>query len=108
VGNARTVGQADVLNFLAFSRGGTFEGDGRERRALSSVGILRDITECKERDEKVRRLMREINHRARTCSTSLNRLPHRTAAKNPAEFVERHSRRIQARSADQDLLVPNE
>ena len=53
-------------------------------------------------------LMREINHRAKNMLSVVQAIAHQTAAKNPEEFVERFSERIQAFSANQDLLVRNE
>ena len=41
-----------------------FEGAGRERRAVSIVGTVHDITERKEREEKEHLLMREVNAQA--------------------------------------------
>jgi PAS domain S-box-containing protein len=85
-----------------------FEGDGRERRAVTFVGTLQDITERKEREEKEHLLMREINHRAKNMLSVVDAIAHQTATKNPEDFVERFSERIQALSANQDLLVRNE
>ncbi len=85
-----------------------FEGDGRERRAVSFVGTLADITERKEREEKEHLLMREINHRAKNMLSVVDAIAHQTATRNPEDFVERFSERIQALSANQDLLVRNE
>ncbi len=85
-----------------------FEGDGRERRAVSFVGSLADITERKEREEKEHLLMREINHRAKNMLSVVDAIAHQTATRNPEDFVERFSERIQALSANQDLLVRNE
>jgi PAS domain S-box-containing protein len=85
-----------------------FEGDGRERRAVSFVGTLADITERKEREEKEYLLMREINHRAKNMLSVVDAIAHQTATRNPEDFVERFSERIQALSANQDLLVRNE
>jgi PAS domain S-box-containing protein len=85
-----------------------FEGAGRERRAVSFVGTAQDITERKEREEKEHLLMREINHRAKNMLSVVDAIAHQTAAKNPEDFVERFSERIQALSANQDLLVRNE
>ncbi len=85
-----------------------FEGDGRERRAVSYVGTLADITERKEREEKEHLLMREINHRAKNMLSVVDAIAHQTATRNPEDFVERFSERIQALSANQDLLVRNE
>ncbi len=85
-----------------------FEGDGRERRAVSFVGTLADITERKQREEKEHLLMREINHRAKNMLSVVDAIAHQTATRNPEDFVERFSERIQALSANQDLLVRNE
>jgi PAS domain S-box-containing protein len=85
-----------------------FEGNGRERRAVSIVGTVQDITERKEREEKEHLLMREINHRAKNMLSVVESIAHQTAAQNPEDFVERFSERIQALSANQDLLVRNE
>jgi PAS domain S-box-containing protein len=85
-----------------------FEGVGRERRAVSMVGTAQDITERKEREEKEHLLMREINHRAKNMLSVVDAIAHQTATRNPEDFVERFSERIQALSANQDLLVRNE
>ncbi len=85
-----------------------FEGDGPERRAVSLGGTVQDITERKEREEKEHLLMREINHRAKNMLSVVDAIAHQTATKSPEDFVERFSERIQALSANQDLLVRNE
>jgi PAS domain S-box-containing protein len=85
-----------------------FEGDGRERRAVGIVGTVADVTERKEREEKEHLLMREINHRAKNMLSVVDAIAHQTATRNPEDFVERFSERIQALSANQDLLVRNE
>jgi PAS domain S-box-containing protein len=85
-----------------------FEGAGRERRAASVVGIVADVTERNEREERERLLMREINHRAKNMLSVVDAIAHQTATRNPTDFVERFSERIQALSANQDLLVRNE
>jgi two-component sensor histidine kinase len=83
--------------------------------AVSFVGTVQDITERKkreeerkEREEKEHLLMREINHRAKNMLSVVDAIAHQTAASNPDDFVERFSERIQALSANQDLLVRNE
>jgi PAS domain S-box-containing protein len=85
-----------------------FAGAGPERRAVSFGGTIQDITERKEREEKEHLLMREINHRAKNMLSVVDAIAHQTATKNPEDFVERFSERIQALSANQDLLVRNE
>jgi PAS domain S-box-containing protein len=85
-----------------------FEGVGRERRVVSFGGTVQDITERKEREEKEHLLMREINHRAKNMLSVVDSIAHQTAARSPEDFVERFSERVQALSANQDLLVRNE
>jgi PAS domain S-box-containing protein len=85
-----------------------FEGTGPERRVVSLSGTIQDITDRKEREEKEHLLMREINHRAKNMLAVVDAIAHQTAARDPADFVERFSERVQALSANQDLLVRNE
>jgi PAS domain S-box-containing protein len=85
-----------------------FEGAGRKRRAASVVGIVADVTERNEREEREHLLMREVNHRAKNMLSVVDAIAHQTATRNPEHFVERFSERIQALSANQDLLVRNE
>jgi PAS domain S-box-containing protein len=82
-----------------------FEGAGRKRQAMSFVGTIQDITERKEREEKEHLLMREIDHRAKNMLSVVASIARQTASRNPDEFVERFSDRIQALSVNQDLLV---
>jgi two-component sensor histidine kinase len=75
---------------------------------VSLIGTAQDITERKEREEKEHLLMREINHRAKNMLSVVDAIAHQTAARNPEDFIDRFSERIQALSANQDLLVRNE
>jgi PAS domain S-box-containing protein len=85
-----------------------FEGARPDRRAVSLGGTVEDITDRKEREEKEHLLMREVNHRAKNMLSVVDSIAHQTATKSPEDFVERFSERIQALSANQDLLVRNE
>jgi PAS domain S-box-containing protein len=85
-----------------------FEGAWPERRVVAYVGTIQDITERKEREEKEHLLMREINHRAKNMLNVVDAIARQTAAGRSEDFVERFSDRIQALSANQDLLVRNE
>jgi PAS domain S-box-containing protein len=85
-----------------------FEGAGSERQVVSFVGTVQDITARKEREEKEHLLMREINHRAKNMLSVVDAIAHQTAIKSPEDFIERFTERIQALSANQDLLVRNE
>jgi PAS domain S-box-containing protein len=85
-----------------------FEGAGPQRRVASLGGTVQDITERKDREEKEHLLMREVNHRAKNMLSVVDSIAHQTAARSPEDFVERFSERIQALSANQDLLVRNQ
>ena len=92
-----------------------FEGVGRERRAVMMVGTAQDITERKRREEerkehadRERLLMREINHRAKNMLSLVHAIARQTAARQPPDFIERFTERIQALAANQDLLIRNE
>jgi PAS domain S-box-containing protein len=84
-----------------------FDDVSHERHAVSMVGTAQDISERKERQERERLLMREINHRAKNMLSVVDAIAHQTAAKTPEDFIERFSERIQALSANQDLLIQN-
>jgi two-component sensor histidine kinase len=75
---------------------------------VSFGGTAQDITERKEREEREHLLMREVNHRAKNMLSVVDAIAHQTATRNPEDFVERFSKRVQALSANQDLLVRNE
>jgi PAS domain S-box-containing protein len=85
-----------------------FEGTEPERRVVSFGGAVQDVTERKEREEKERLLMREVNHRAKNMLSVVDSIAHQTATRNPEDFIERFSERIQSLSANQELLVRNE
>jgi two-component sensor histidine kinase len=69
------------------------------------VGTAQDITERKQREEREHLLMSEINHRAKNMLSVVDAIAHQTATRTPEDFIERFSERIQALSANQDLLI---
>jgi PAS domain S-box-containing protein len=85
-----------------------FEGAGSERQVAGFVGTLADITERKEREEREHLLMREVNHRAKNMLSVVDAIARQTVTKNPEDFIGRFSERIQALSANQDLLIRSE
>jgi PAS domain S-box-containing protein len=96
---------------------GTFAVGSRTRQSFTDdeiawlntvINFLAQAWERLEREEKEHLLMREINHRAKNMLSVVDAIAHQTAAKNPEDFIERFSERIQALSANQDLLVRNE
>lgn len=72
------------------------------------TGVVLDITERKNHEEKVLLLMREVNHRAKNMLGLVQAMARQTVATRPADFLARFSDRIHALSANQDLLVKNE
>ena len=64
--------------------------------------------EREQYEQKERLLIREVNHRAKNMLMVVDAIARQTAATNPEDFVERFSERVQALSANQDLLVRNE
>jgi two-component sensor histidine kinase len=52
--------------------------------------------------------MREMNHRAKNTLGLVQAIARQTATRNPEEFIERFSERIQALSANQELLIRGE
>jgi two-component system, OmpR family, KDP operon response regulator KdpE len=85
-----------------------FEDDGRDRRAVSVVGTVADITARKEREARERLLMCEINHRTKNMLSVVQVIAQQTAIRIPEDFAEHFSERIQALSANQDLLIRSE
>jgi PAS domain S-box-containing protein len=85
-----------------------FAGTGHERQAVSNIGTLQDITERKIREERENVLVREVNHRAKNMLSVVDAIAHQTIIRNPDDFIDRFSERIQALSANQDLLVRNQ
>jgi PAS domain S-box-containing protein len=108
VNQFRVLGPHGEIRWVETLAQACFEGTGPERRGISIVGTAQDITARKEREEKEHLLMREINHRAKNMLSVVHAIAHQTVTKNPEDFIARFSERIQALSANQDLLVRNE
>ncbi len=70
--------------------------------------VTRDISDRKRHEEHLDLLMREVNHRAKNMLTVVQAISNQTAAKSPKDFLSRFTERLQALSANQDLLVRNE
>jgi PAS domain S-box-containing protein len=82
-----------------------FEGAGRERKVVSFIGTVQDITERKEHEEQVQLLVHEVNHRAKNMLSVVDAIAHQTVANSPEDYVEHFSERIRALAANQELLV---
>jgi PAS domain S-box-containing protein len=85
-----------------------FQGTESDRHLVSFVGALQDITERKGQEDREHLLIREVNHRAKNMLSVVAAVARQTAARNPEDFDESFSERLQALSANQDLLIQNE
>src|SRR5262249_31443875 len=77
-------------------------------KVVGLIAAITNITGLKRAEAAVHFLMREVNHRAKNMLSVVQAIAHQTIASNPEDFLERFSERIQALSANQDLLVRNE
>jgi PAS domain S-box-containing protein len=73
-----------------------------------TLATNRDITERKRHEEREKLLMREMNHRAKNMLGLVQAIARQTATRDPEDFIERFSERIQSLSANQELLFRNE
>jgi PAS domain S-box-containing protein len=76
-------------------------------RVIGASKIVRDITEQKKAQRQIRDLMGEVNHRAKNMLALVQVIARQTMNSNSENFLERFSHRLQAISANQDLLVRN-
>jgi PAS domain S-box-containing protein len=72
------------------------------------ISLAQDVTDQKAHEEQVRLLMSEINHRTKNMLSLVQAIARQTAARDPEDFIERFTDRIQALAANQDLLIRNE
>lgn len=77
---------------------------------IKSVTIsLVDISELKEREQRIEFLLKEVSHRSKNMLGLVQSMIHLMRADGaPANFVERLSDRIDSLAANQDLLVRND
>ena len=71
-------------------------------------GMNFDITDRKQQEERIKLLLREINHRAKNMLSLVLAIARQTAAVSPKQFVDRFSERVHSLAASQDLLVRGE
>jgi two-component sensor histidine kinase/PAS domain-containing protein len=77
-------------------------------RIIEWIGSASDITEQKAADERIKILLREVNHRAKNLLSVVQAIASQTAAtSNRDDFLKRFFDRLQALAANQDLLVKN-
>ncbi len=72
------------------------------------TGILRDVSERRRQEEKIKLLIRELNHRSKNMLMLVQAVARQTFAAKPGDFITRFGERMQALAASQELLVKNE
>lgn len=78
-------------------------------QATHLLGVSLDVTSSKLAEEKVKLLMRELNHRAKNVLQLVQVVARHTAADaDPEEYAARLSQRLASLAASHDLLVRNE
>ncbi|WP_177174568.1 sensor histidine kinase [Loktanella fryxellensis] len=85
----------------------TFEtGDDGQRRPVSGLVAIMDVTAHKVAERQVQDLMREMNHRLKNLLTVVQSIARMTARTGePDDFIARFDARIRALAHNQDLLV---
>ena len=72
---------------------------------IGAVVVIIDITEQKEREDHIRLLMNEINHRSKNLLSVVAAIAKQTSASSPSDFMDRFTARLKALAISQDLLV---
>lgn len=72
------------------------------------VASIIDISERLQREEQIRMLLREVNHRSKNMLGVVQSIARHTAASDGAEFALRFSERVRALGASQDLLISSD
>ena len=78
--------------------------DGR----LGVVCHFYDLTEKQQREDHIKLLMGEVNHRSKNMLSLVQAIARQTVTTQPQDFIERFGERIRALAANQDLLVKSE
>ena len=78
---------------------------GASGHVIGAVGAFWDITERKHQEERIKVLLREVNHRAKNMLALVQAIARQTVVASPNEFLERFSERVRALATSQDLLV---
>ena len=83
-----------------------FEGEGKARRPVRTIGAMLDVTEQRSFDEQQRLLMGELNHRVRNTLSVVQAIASQTlrSSSNPHTFVEDFKGRLQAIASAYKLL----
>ncbi|MFZ1110113.1 MAG: HWE histidine kinase domain-containing protein [Rhodomicrobium sp.] len=82
-----------------------FRDEARGKAQVKMVGACLDITDRKRDEERIRFLMREVNHRSKNMLALAQAIARQIRATEPQNFLEQFDERIEALAVSQDLLV---
>ena len=77
-------------------------------RPLRQIAVIVDLSESRQREQQVRFLMREMNHRAKNQLALVQAVARQTAKGSPHDFLKRFDDRLRALAAGLDLLVTSD
>jgi len=72
------------------------------------LALVTDVTGHKSSEERIKLLLREVNHRSKNMLTLVQAVARQTIAATPDDFLLRFGQRVQALAASQDLLTRND
>ncbi|MEZ5961369.1 MAG: PAS domain S-box protein [Hyphomonadaceae bacterium] len=78
---------------------------GAQGEIIGASKIIRDITERRRAERRIKALMSEVNHRTKNLLGLVQAIARQTAAAHPTDFLETFDKRLQALAANQDLLI---
>lgn len=102
----RLVRKTGEVRWMSVKSRTFFEGEGKDRRAVRTMGAVIDVTDRRMWEEQQNLLMGELNHRIRNTLSVVQSIATQTlrSAKDPKTFVEAFKGRIQAIASAHKLL----
>jgi PAS domain S-box-containing protein len=85
-----------------------FHDEALDKAQVKMVGACLDITDRKRDEERIRFLMREVNHRSKNMLALAQAIARQISATEPQNFLAQFDERIQALAVSHDLLVKSE
>jgi PAS domain S-box-containing protein len=77
---------------------------GEDGKVAWWFGTNTDVTDQREKEEQIRLLMMEVNHRSKNLLSTVQALARRSASEDPS-FISRFEDRIRSLAVNQDILV---
>lgn len=102
----RVVRPSGEVRWISVKARTFFEGEGRDRKPVRTIGALLDVTDRRMFEEQQRLLMGELNHRVRNTLSVVQAIASQTlrSARDPRTFVADFKGRIHAIASAHKLL----